>query len=164
MSARLLKNCQAVLATVRGALLRRGRTQQEAEDLVQEAWIRLACYEDERAPVEQPEAFLMRTALNLSIDAYRTSAGRGEHTVLDDVVLIDTAPSIDDVLLAKERMARMVLGLARLNDKTREIFLAHRIDGLSTAELAKRHGLTLAGVQYHVATATMRLTAWMEGW
>ncbi len=164
MSVRLLKNCQAVVATVKGALLRRGRTQHEAEDLVQEAWIRLACYEDERAPVEQPEAFLMRTALNLSIDAHRTSAGRGEHTVLDDVVLIDTAPSIEDVLLAKERMARMVLGLARLSDKTREIFLAHRIDGLPYTEIAKLHGISVATVHHHVAKAALRLTSWMEGW
>ena len=57
-SARLLKNWQDVLAKVRGALQRRGRTSHEAEDLVQEAWLRLARYEDEKQPVEQPEAFL----------------------------------------------------------------------------------------------------------
>lgn len=164
MSARLLKNWQDVLARVRGALQRRGRTAHEADDLVQEAWLRLVRYEDEKQPVEQPEAFLMRTALNLSIDTHRTSAGRGEHVLLENVVLIDTAPSMEAVLLAKERMARLNVGLGRLSDKTRDVFLAHRIDGLPYTEIAKLHGISVATVHHHVAKATLRLTSWMEGW
>lgn len=164
MSARLLKNWQDVLAKVRGALQRRGRTEHEAEDLVQEAWLRLARYEDEQQPVEQPEAFLMRTALNLSVDAHRMSAGRGEHVVLEDVVLIDTTPSIEAVLLAKERMARLTMGLGRLSEKTRDVFLAHRVDGLAYTEIAKLHGISVATVHDHIAKATLRLTSWMEGW
>lgn len=164
MSARLLNNWQDVLAKVRGALQRRGRTSHEADDLVQEAWLRLVRYEDEKQPVEQPEAFLMRTALNLSIDTYRTGSVRGEHVLLEHVVLVDTAPSIEAVLLAKERMARLALGLARLSDKTRDVFLAHRIDGLPYTEIAKLHGISVATVHHHIANATLRLTSWMEGW
>lgn len=164
MPVRLLKNWQDVLARVRGALRRRGRTEHEAEDLVQEAWLRLVRYEEEKQPVEQPEAFLMRTALNLSIDAHRMSTGRGEHVLLEDVVLIDTAPSTEAVLLAKERMARLSLGLGRLSEKTRAVFLAHRLDGLPYAEIAKLHGISVSTVQQHIAKATLRLTSWMEGW
>jgi RNA polymerase sigma-70 factor (ECF subfamily) len=164
MSVRLLKNWQEVLARVRGALQRRGRTSHEADDLVQEAWLRLVRYEDDKQPVEQPEAFLMRTALNLSIDTHRTSSGRGEHVLLEHVVLIDTAPSMEAALLAKERMARLTQGLARLSDKTRDVFLAHRIDGLPYTEIAKLHGISVATVHNHIAKATLRLTSWMEGW
>ncbi len=164
MSARLLKNWQEVMAKVRGALQRRGRSQHEADDLVQEAWLRMVRYEEERQPVEQPEAFLMRTALNLSVDSHRMSSGRGEHVLLDTVVLIDTAPSMEAVLLAKERMARLAQGLGRLSEKTRDVFLAHRIDGLPYAEIAKLHGISVATVHHHIAKATLRLTSWMEGW
>lgn len=164
MSARLLKNWQDVLAKVRGALQRRGRTEHEAEDLVQEAWLRLARYEDEKQLVEQPEAFLMRTALNLSIDAHRASSVRGEHVLLEQVVLVDTTPSTEAVLLAKERMARLTQGLGRLSEKTRDVFLAHRVDGLPYTEIAKLHGISVTTVHHHVAKATLRLTSWMEGW
>lgn len=164
MSARLLKNWQDVLARARGALQRRGRTEHEAEDLVQEAWLRLACYEDEKQPVEQPEAFLMRTALNLSIDAYRMSVGRGEHVLLEDVVLIDSAPSTEAVVLARERMARLTLGVGRLSGRTRDVFLTHRLDGLPYTEIAKLYGISVTTVHQHLAKATLRLTEWMEGW
>ncbi len=164
MSARLLTNWQDTLARVKGALQRRGRTAHEAEDLVQEAWLRLARYEDERAPVEKPEAFLMRTALNLSIDAHRMSVQRGEHLLLEHAVLIDTATSMEAMLLAKERTARLSVGLSRLSQKTRDVFLAHRLDGLPYAEIAALHGISVSTVEYHMAKATLRLTQWMEGW
>jgi len=164
MSAWLVKNWQDVFARVRGALQRRGRTEHEAEDLVQEAWLRLVRYEDERQPVEQPEAFLMRTALNLSIDVHRTAAGRGEHVLLEEVLLIDTTPSIEAAVLARERMARLALGVGRLTERTREIFIANRVDGLPPAEIAKRYGINVTSVHQHLAKATLRLTEWMEGW
>lgn len=164
MSARLVKNWQVVMARVRGALRRRGRTEHEAEDMVQEAWLRLVRYEDERQPVDQPEAFLMRTALNLSIDEHRQATRNGETVLLEHVVLIDTAPSAEAVVLARERAERLSVGLSRLSQKTRDVFLAHRIDGLAYAEIAKLHNISISTVQQHVAKATLRLTSWMEGW
>jgi len=163
MSTWHVKNWPHVFARVRGALRRRGQSEHEAEDLVQEAWLRLVRYE-ERQPVEQPEAFLMRAALNLSIDVHRTAVGRGEHVLLEEVLLIDTTPSIEAVVLARERMTRLTLGVGRLTERTREIFIANRVDGLPPAEIAERYGLNVTTVHQHLAKATLRLTEWMEGW
>lgn len=159
----MVKNWQAAFSRVRAALMRRGRTIHDADDLVQEAWVRLACYEREQT-VDQPEAFLMRVALNLSIDSYRARASRGEEVLLDDVVLIDATPGAEAVLLGRERMARLSECLGRLNDKTRDIFLAHRIDGMSYQEIARHHKLSVSSVEKHIAKAMLQVTSWMEGW
>jgi RNA polymerase sigma factor (sigma-70 family) len=156
-------NWQTTFARVRAALMRRGRTTHDADDLVQEAWVRLACYEREQV-VAKPEAFLMRTALNLSIDTHRTSVAHGEEVLLDEVVLIDVTPSAESVVLARERMARMSQCLGRLNEKTRDIFLAHRIEGMTYQEIAQRHHLSISTVEKHVAKALLQVTGWMEGW
>ena len=156
-------NWKAAMSLVRAALMRRGRTAHDADDLVQEAWVRLACYEQEQ-PVIQPEAFLMRTALNLSIDAHRTRVNHGEEVLLEEVFLVDTSPTAEAVVLARERVARLSVCLARLNDKTRQIFLSHRVDGLSYQEIAQRHQLCISTVEKHIAKATVQITTWMEGW
>lgn len=161
--APVIKDWLPVFSRIRAALMRRGRSEQDAEDFVQEAWVRLACYEREQ-PVEQPEAFLMRAALNLSIDAHRACSSRGEAVQLEEVVLIDVTPAAEEVLLARERMARLSQCLSRLSGKTRDIFLSHRVDGLTYQEIAKRHGLSTSTVEKHVAKATLQLAAWMEGW
>lgn len=162
MSKRLVQNWNAVFSRVRSALMRRGRSSHDAEDLVQEAWVRLACYEREHE-VEEPEAFLMRTALNLSIDAHRSRVSRGQEVLIEDVVIIDVAPTAEAVLLAKERMERLSYWLSRLSPKTRDIFLAHRLDDMTYREIAQRHGLSVSAVEGHIAKATMQLAIWMDG-
>jgi RNA polymerase sigma factor (sigma-70 family) len=157
------KDWRSAFSRVKGALMRRGRSEHDAEDLLQEAWVRLACYEREQ-PVEKPEAFLMRAALNLSIDAHRLRQSHGEEVVLEDVVLVDTSPSAEAMLLAKERIARLGICLGRLTEKTRTIFLAHRIEGMSYKDIAREHNLAVSTVERHIAKATLLLTSWMEGW
>jgi RNA polymerase sigma-70 factor (ECF subfamily) len=156
-------NWQTAFSRVRAALVRRGRTSFDADDLVQEAWVRLVCYEKEQT-VDEPEAFLMRTALNLSIDSYRARSTRGEEVLLDDVVLVDPNPSAEATVLARERVVRLIRCLSRLSDKTQAIFLAHRVDGMSYQEIAQLHQLSISTVEKHVAKALLQLTGWMEGW
>jgi RNA polymerase sigma factor (sigma-70 family) len=159
----MARNWKHILSHIKAVLMRRGRTVHDAEDLVQEAWVRLAMFESRQA-VEQPEAFLMRAALNLSTDAYRSRAHHGEQLVLEEVVLVDSSPSSEDRVLALEQLARMSLCLASLNPKTRDIFLAHRQEGLRYEDIARRHGLSVSAVEKHIARAMLELTIGMEGW
>jgi RNA polymerase sigma-70 factor (ECF subfamily) len=130
---------------------------------VQEAWIRLTCYENDRI-VAKPEAFLMRAALNLSIDAHRMRMNHGEEVQIDELALVDTAPTAEAVVLARERIARLSACLGRLSEKTRDIFLSHRVDGMSYQQIAQRHNLSISTVEKHIAKATLQVTGWMEGW
>jgi RNA polymerase sigma factor (sigma-70 family) len=159
----MINDWPGVFLRVKSALRRRGRSDHDADDLVQEAFLRLTCYEREQT-VDKPEAFLMRTAINLSIDAHRSQARRGEEVLLEDVVIVDTAPGTEDVQLSRERLHRLSECLARLNEKTRAIFLAHRLDGLSYQEIGRLHGLSISSVEKHVAKAALMITGWMEGW
>lgn len=159
----MFDDIKAVFARVRAALRRRGASPHEADDLVQEAWLRMKHgLRGETAP--NPEAYLIRTAINLSIDAHRSRSARGEDVAIDDVPLVDAAPGVEALLLGKERLARMAVGIERLPERTREIFLAHWLDGRSYTDIARELGISIKGVEKHVAKATMLLTSWMEGW
>ena len=159
----MFDDINAVFSRVRTALRRRGRAAHEVDDLMQEAWLRLALYEKD-GPVAEPEAFLMRVALNLSIDAHRRQLAHGEEVDLDEVVLVDPQPDAEATVLGKERLARLTLCLARLTDRTREIFIAHRVDGLSFAEIARVEGISTKVVEKHVSRAALQVASWMHGW
>jgi RNA polymerase sigma-70 factor (ECF subfamily) len=159
----MIEDLRSVFGRVRAALMRRGRSAHDADDLEQEAWIRLACYEREET-VDKPEAFLMRAALNLSIDAHRAQVHRGEEVMLDEAILVDASPSPEAVVLGRQRLARLSACVGRLSEKTRVIFLAHRIDGMSYQQIASTHGLSVSSVEKHIAKATLQVTGWMEGW
>lgn len=54
-------------------------------------------------------------------------------------------------LLVRERIARLSVCQGRLSEKTREIFLAHRVDGQTYQEIVQRHQLSISTVEKHVA-------------
>jgi RNA polymerase sigma factor (sigma-70 family) len=147
----------SVFSNVMSALRRRGRTEQDAEDLVHDAYLKYAQSAKEQT-IEKPEAFLMKVALNLSIDAHRASTVRGEEVLLDDVVIVDGRPSAEDVVLAREELAQVGECLSRMNEKTRSIFLDNRVEGLSYQELSEKYGITKSAVEKHIAKGVM-LTA-----
>jgi len=156
------KKLPAVFSRIRSALMRRGAAQ-DADDYIQEAFARLVSYERQQVVLE-PEAFLMTTAINLSIDAHRARVNHGEQVVLEEVTLADDSPPVESVVLGRERLVRLEQCLARLGEKPRDMFLAHRIDGLTYREIADQHGLSISTVEKHIAKATMQLITWMEGW
>lgn len=148
---------------IRGVLLRRGNSAADADDLIQDAFLRLEIYRAAK-PVEHPDRFLVRTALNLSIDAAR----RRQRSPIVDVdpetlEVVDKTPRADEVLVARERLERLEAGFAALDGKTRSMLLAQKLGGLTMAELARRHGVSVSAVEKRIARGIVFLMKWMEG-
>jgi RNA polymerase sigma factor (sigma-70 family) len=152
-----------VFDTVKGALMRRGRAPQDAEDLVHDAWIRVDAYA-RKNQVQNPAGLLMRVALNLSINEHWRQVRQGVAVLADDCVLADPAPCADAVLLAKERLRRLEAGLQQLTDRTRQLFLEHHREGKPLSQISEEQGISVTAVQKHCAKATMKLSRWMDGW
>ncbi|APR53159.1 sigma-70 family RNA polymerase sigma factor [Sphingomonas koreensis] len=134
--------------------IRRRARDDNAQDLVQQIFYRLARLTDiERRRIAAPAAYLKRAAGNLLRDEARQAERRSAHLHLceDDVEL----QSRDQLaaLEARDRLRRLEAALARLKPRTREIFLAHRIDGYSHAEIAHRTGLSIKTVEMHMTRA-----------
>lgn len=98
-------------------LRRRGATAEDAEDLVQEAIVRLFVYTRNAGEVRNTEAFLTRTALNLAVDLHRSSrSDRYERESIELMDLVDLAPMPDEVLAAEQRLLSMRDCLDRVSE------------------------------------------------
>ena len=143
---------------------RRTRDDQNAEDLLHSAWLRLFAYRSENE-VREPAAFLVRTAANLAVDRHR----QGKRLAAEPIEafeprLDDGSPLQDEVLAARERLRRVQAGLERLPPRTRQVFVMHKVEGLKLREIAAALGITQSAVEKHVAKAVLFLTEWTEGW
>ena len=82
-------------------LVRQGRTREDAEDLIQQAFLKLQEYCERGGNVRQPEGFLVRTVLRLAINARRD-----EHRNLYvDTQIEELTHLVDDWLLRDRDVA-----------------------------------------------------------
>lgn len=153
---------RSLLDKLRRLLRHRGRTHDEADDLIQEAFLRLQIYRRSRQ-VEAPEAFLVRTVQNLFVDQLRRTFRRGSHVAVEQELprLMDPMPLPDEVLAAQQRLQHLRRGMEALSPRTREVLLLQRIEGFSHAQIAAQLGITMSAVEKHVAKAALFLSDWM---
>lgn len=159
----MIGDIKAVFCRVRSALRRRGASSHDADDWAQEAWLRMARHLKGRE-VPNPEAYLTRTAINVAVDAHRSRAGHDADIVVDDLVVSDMVPGLEAQLLGKERLDRMWQCLERMPERTREIFLAHRVEERTYEDIGREFGISPSVVAKHVTRAATLLAQWMEGW
>lgn len=116
-------------------------TRRDAEDVVQDAWLRFARVE--LSTVREPEAFLVRMVTRLAIDALRAAKLRRADYVgpwLPEPVVgrATTAPAPDEVVaLGEELSLAFLLLLEQLSPHERAVFLLRQSFDLSFAEIAE---------------------------
>lgn len=142
---------------LRNLLRRHGRSRDDADDLIQESFLRLHLYcQDEE--IQKQDAFLARTVLNLSVDLHRK-----EHRELyadepvESLLLIDVKPMPDEDFDVSQRLHKVEAVLDALSPRTREIFLMHRVEGYGCAQIATHFGISLSAVEKHIAKAVLSL-------
>lgn len=127
---------------------------QDVADLIHECFRRLmASSAYPRVLTEQPGAYLFRTARNLLAERGRADHRHmaAHHTNLEEHEIAGTDPHA--ALEARDEMRRVGEALGRLKPKTRDIFLMHRVDGLSYEEIAAAMGMSVKGVEKQIAKA-----------
>jgi RNA polymerase sigma-70 factor (ECF subfamily) len=142
---------------LRNLLRRHGRSRSDADDLIQEAFLRLHVHCRSRS-VEHPQSFLSRTVLNLSVDQHRKERrDLYTSTPVETLTLPDPAPSLDEELEIQQRLTRAGAVLEELGSRTRDIFLMHRVEGYGCAEIAKHFDISVSAVEKHIARAVLAL-------
>jgi RNA polymerase sigma-70 factor (ECF subfamily) len=149
---------------------RRTRSEQEAEDLTQETFVRLLRSET-FAGAEAADPFVFTVAANLLRDRARSAHHRHRQATqsLDER---DDAPAhaelVEDrgperVLLSREALIVAETALFELPTRTREIFVLFRFEHMSQREIAALYGVSVSAVEKHVAKALAHLSQRLGG-
>jgi RNA polymerase sigma factor (sigma-70 family) len=135
-------------------LRRKGRSHEDAEDLIQEAMLRLHRYRRTQVPVVNEEAFLTHAVQNLSIDLYRRREVRRELSFEHVRPLLIETLTPEKSIDAEQRLDRISALLEALSLRTREIYFAHRA-GYSYDEIAAYFNISHITIRRHIARALL---------
>jgi len=126
-----------------------------AEDLMQESFMKAWKYLCDGHEIDNPKAFLYKTAGNLVIDHYR----RKKESSLEALAEKgfdpqgDTASTITNYAAGREAL----LKLAELAPDHRDILILRYVDGLSIKEIAAAYGLSENAISVRVYRAIHKL-------
>ena len=132
-----------------GYLYYLGLNTDQAEDVIQETFLRLVSRRSDRSKEDNLRAWIFRVARNLSMDVHRAqrrwSRSKADEPRSDIRDRIDPAPSPEQQVLFEERMRRFEQTFAQLTPKQRQCVLL-RAEGFRYREIAISLGVSVQRV------------------
>jgi RNA polymerase sigma-70 factor (ECF subfamily) len=124
-------------------LRRRGHDRDAAADLTQDTFVRVLQSVD-GLELRNPQAYLHKVALNLSVDSIRRERRRPKVNVSDDELarVVDPSPSPEIIVSDRQRLAIAESVLEDLPDRVRYAFEAHRMGEKTITQIADELGLS----------------------
>ena len=151
-------------AAVRAWLRRWSSRDQDIDDVVQEAYCRLAAMDDV-THVSNGRAYLFQTTRNIVLEQVRRSKIVRIDNVPDmsSLSILDEAPPMDRVVAGARELQRVEQLIEKLPLKCRRIFVLRRIHGVSQREIAQMLGLTQAAVEKQATRGLRLIMKGLEG-
>ena len=131
----------------------------DAEDLVQEAWLRWSAVDADT--VDNPRAYLVRTITNLSLNELTSARARRETYVgpwLPEP-LLTTADASQEAEMAESISQAMLVVLETLTPTERAVFLLHDVFGYSHTEISSIVDKSEAAVRQTATRARAHVAA-----
>ena len=153
----LIQTFMQIKPALQRFLIARGASPAEAEDILQEASLRLST--DKVGPVAEPRAYLYKMASNQSQLHRRTEQRRSRReedwvdSNSDNGREIDPDGSAELRLIQREQLAILRSALDGLPDRTRWIFLQCRVEGEPQRKVAVTLGISVSAVEKHLTRA-----------
>ena len=117
----------------------------QAEDLVQELWLKLAAAS--ATPIADPVGYLYRAANNLMISRHRSSGRTERRDEQWTGTMAASDRSGEEAVAARQEIAAAEERLRSLGQRVLQSFVLFRVDGVPQREIAERLGISLSAVE-----------------
>ena len=137
-----------------GFLEHRAGSVAEADDLLQEVFVKVLLQGKAFCELDDPRAWLFRVARNLIIDRRRLAKTREPLQPLPDDLSAQPVPEIDPVDLLTHCLPSV---LSKLSAKDREAIAFCDLQGVTPSDYARQLGLSLPAAKSRLQRARLRL-------
>ena len=151
-------------ASVRSWLRRWMGRVQDIDDVMQEAYCRLAALESTEH-IGSGQAYLFRTARNIVLEQVRRSRIVRIENLLEagGLNIADGAPTPEQVVAGVRELQRVQRLIEALPAKCRRVFVLRRVHGVSQREIARMCGISENTVEMHAAKGLKLIMKALEG-
>ncbi len=137
----------------------------EADDLMQELWLKLDKLST--GPIAHARAYLFQMANNLVLDHRRSRrrsmsrdrqwSGEGGDPILHPAERPDPSLTAEEALCRDEEIAALRSAIEQLPPRSQIALRQYRLEGLGQSEIARNMGISRSGVEKHLVAAMRNL-------
>ena len=140
------------------------RNSAEAEDAVQETFLRVLRHREKLGEIRDHRVWLVRITWNIVLDRKRRAKTRPETEDLADLVrtLPGNRPTAEREAISAQERARILALIDRLPRKEREALLLSAVEELSTAQAAAVLGTSDSSVRSRIFRARQQLAVLLD--
>jgi len=136
-----------------------------AEDVVQEAWIRLSARDGQGEEIAHPLSYLYSIVRNLALDWMRR--GPREKTVATEPppwdMIVDPSPSSEVVVLHRDEMRALMEAISELPEKVQTAFRMYRLEEKTLQQVAVHLNVSIPRAHQMVREAGLHATERLFG-
>lgn len=137
---------------------------EQARELAHDTWLRLAAAVTPAADIRHAKAYVFGVAQHLAIDRSRRELSRARQQGEAALRSAAASPDVADQLAHRQALRAVDQVLQALPVRARDVFLAHRLDGVDHDTLALQHGVSRSTIERDVQRAQVRVQAAIERW
>jgi len=146
-----------------GFVLRYIKQEQDAEEIVQEVFIKIWEARDKIDVYSSFESFIFTIAYNSTISMFRKKTKEKKYMEhLRSLQQVEKAPDLTDEIHFNELNDQVQTLLNELTPRQKEIFQLSREEGLSHEEIAKKLDITVNTVKKHMANTLAFLKSHLD--
>lgn len=126
-----------------------------AEEVVQEVFIDYWEKKKWRQEIDNIPAYLKKAVVYKSIDVIRKQKRNPESEGLEiiDDITISSDKNAEDILISQENYQYLKREIAKLPERTREVFMLSRYEKMSYKEISDQLNISDKTVEYHISKA-----------
>lgn len=136
-------------------LLKLLRSEELAEDILQDLFIKIWEVRHTINPELSFGALLFKIAANLSKNVYRRNIY--DQLMRKQINPDDSHNPIEESLNQSEAKELLQAALNKLTPRQREVYIMHKIDGLSYQEISSRLSISASAINHHMQEANKQL-------
>ena len=130
-------------------------SQEDAEDAVQELYLKLIKTPDKFSKIKDPAAFGITILRNICIDIIRRREKRKSEELHEYMIADESSP--DKAAAEKDKLRVLIQEIGRLPQEQSMVLKMRTIDGLEYEEIAQRTGLSQVNIRVLISIARKTL-------
>lgn len=135
------------------AVLKIVKSRAEAEEIIQNTFLKLWLNRHELPAIEKPGAWLSRIASNLALNALRDKANYRRYTTMAGHSMLTEENDIQLNLNARELKSLIAEAVEMMPAGRQQVFRMSRYEGLSRQEIAQKTGITESTVKNQLTSS-----------